>query len=283
MSQTARRDATLEAELARAREKQAAVAAVLKTMSTAPSDLDAILDAILGAATRLCHAARGYVYVLEGDLYQTKRTVGIDTEFGEWARDHPIPVGDPGKATSRAAMLGRPLHIPDALTDPSYTFTEAQRRGNFRAILCVPLMKDGVAVAVISMWRTVPEPFTDEEIGLVSTFADQALIAFESVRLANETKEALERQTALGEILRVISRSPTDVQPVLDAIVESALRFCAAEDAAVMLPRGTYLHMSAHRGPIPAASDLRYPNDGTSVSSRAPARSRPPSPRCSGP
>ena len=269
MTDTAQAAGELEKQLARVREQQAAVAAVLRTMSTAPADLDAILDAILGAATRLCHAAQGYVYVLEGNLYQLTRTVGIDTEFGDWARDHPIPVGDPGKATSRAALLGRPLHIPDALADPNYTFTEAQRRGNFRAILCVPLMRDGVAVAVISMWRTVPEPFTEEEIALVSTFADQALIAFENVRLARETQQSLERQTALAEILKVISASPTDVQPVLDAIVESALRFCAAEDAGVMLPSGTHLHMSAHRGTIPVASDLRYPNDGTSVSSRA--------------
>src|SRR5512132_2502298 len=120
----------LSAELARAREQQAAVADVLRTMSRAPADLDAILDAILTAATRLCHAAQGYVYVLDDDVYRMTRAVGIDEDFTRWTRDNPIPVGDPGKATSRAAMLGRPLHIPDVLSDPGYTFKEAQQRGN---------------------------------------------------------------------------------------------------------------------------------------------------------
>src|SRR4029077_5076435 len=109
----------------------------------------------------------------------------------------------------------------------------------------------------------------DRQVGLVQTFADQAAIAIENVRLFNETKESLERQTAISEILRVISASPTDVRPVLDAIVEKALRFCVAEYALVMTPAGAHLRLAAQSGPLPLASDLRYLNDGTSMSSRA--------------
>ena len=250
MSEPVPSRSTLESELARAREQQAAVAAVMRSMSAAPADLDATLDAILHASTRLCQAPQGYIYVLDGDVYRIRRVVGIDEEFSRWATDQAIPVGDGGKATSRAAMLGKPLHIPDVLSDPEYTFAEAQRRGNFRTILCVPLMRDGVAVAVISMWRTEQKPFTDDEIALVSTFADQALIAFENVRLFNETRESLERQTAISEILGVMSRSPEDVQPVLEVISRSARRYCGAEDAMLIVTEGDRIAASAHDGGV---------------------------------
>ncbi|HKW79276.1 MAG TPA: GAF domain-containing protein [Candidatus Limnocylindria bacterium] len=250
MSKDTPRERELEAQRARAREQQAAVAAVLRTMSTAPADLDATLDAILTNAVRLCHAAMGYVYVLDGDVYRITRTVGLDKAFDSWAREQPIPVGDRGKATSRAALLKTPLHIPDVLKDPEYTFKEAQQRGNFRAILCVPLVKDVHVPAVISMWRTVPEPFSDEEIALVSTFADQALIAFESVRLVRETRRSLDQQTASREILEVISRSAGgDVGPVMQKIAEAAMHLCAADHATVFERRvGDQPIRRAHAG-----------------------------------
>src|SRR5262245_36212371 len=111
----------------------------MRTMSASPADLDATLDAILRAATRLCRAPQGYIYVLDGDVYRVRRVVGIDDEFTRWVMDQPIRVDDPGKATSRAATLGKPLHIPDVINDPDYTFHEAQQNGNFRTILSVPL------------------------------------------------------------------------------------------------------------------------------------------------
>ncbi|HUQ42697.1 MAG TPA: GAF domain-containing protein, partial [Candidatus Limnocylindrales bacterium] len=271
MTETAQKRRSAGDDLRHIREEQAAVADVLRTMSQSPSDLDAIIDAILAAATRLCHAAQGYIYVLDGDVYRITRTVGIDKAFDEWARANPVPVGDTGKATSRAALLGRPLHIPDVLEDPTYTFSDAQRRGNFRAILCVPLMKDGVAVAVISMWRTVPEPFTDDEITLVATFADQALIAFENVRLAEETRHSLEQETASAEILRVISESPTDVGPVLETIARNAVRYCGAEDAIVLLRESDAMYARAHAGPISGAAgmDRPMPIDAETVGGRS--------------
>src|SRR5213594_2836941 len=223
MTDTVRSGAELETELARAREQQAAVAAVLRTMSAAPTDLDGILDAILRAATRLCDAEQGFCFVLDGEVYRLRSAVGTNSEYIQFTRDHPLPVGDRGKAVPRTALLGRPLHIPDVLKDPEYTFKEAQQRGQYRALLCVPLMKDGVAVAVIAMWRMEPRPFSAEEIGLVTTFADQALIAFENVRLAKETRDSLEEQKAVAEVLQAISQAPFDLQRVLKTVIKSAV------------------------------------------------------------
>src|SRR5206468_7305839 len=121
-------------------------------------------------------------------------------------------------------------------------------------------------------WRHEVRPFGPREIALVETFASQAVIAIENVRLFNETKEALERQTAITEILAVISRSPTEIQPVLDAIAENAARYCNSDDAVVMLPDGPTLRIVAHFGPLAVGrivGSLGYPIDATSLNGRA--------------
>jgi len=273
MTDTVRSGAELETELARAREQQAAVAAVLRTMSAAPTDLDGILDAILRAATRLCDAEQGFCFVLDGEVYRLRSAVGTNSDYIQFTRDHPLPVGDRGKAVPRTALLGRPLHIPDVLKDPEYTFKEAQQRGQFRALLCVPLMKDGVAVAVVAMWRMEPRAFSDEEIGLVTTFADQALIAFENVRLAKETKDALEQQTAVADVLAVIGRATSDVQPVFQTILEHSGRLCDADRATIALLEGDVIVTKAGWNIPPAAMEeyAREPLkvDRTSGSGRA--------------
>jgi GAF domain-containing protein len=240
----------LETQLARAREQQAAVTAVMRTMSAAPTDLEAILDSILRATTSLCDSEQGFVYVLEDDVYVVRASVGIDADLVKWTRDHPLPKDDPGKATTRAAMSRTTVHIPDILEDPGYRSDDVNRRGRFRALLSVPLIKDGVAVAVITMWRNEPRRFSDEDIALVSTFADQALIALENVRLAKETRESLDRQTAISEILSVMSQSPDDVQPVLDVIARSARRYCGAEDAMLIVVDGGRITANAHDGEV---------------------------------
>ena len=266
VSQTARSDTTLEAELARAREQQAAISAVLRTMSTAPADLDAILHAIAENAARFAGALDVSVVLVEGDELIPFATFGPMPQL-------PTPLKMARSSVAATALLERrTVMVKDLLAPEGEQFTQARERARLqgqRSMLAVPLIRENTPIGAIVLRKTEPTGFDEAQIKLVETFADQAVIAIESVRLFNETQEALERQTALGEILRVISRSPSDVQPVLDAIVESALRFCAAEDAGLMLPSGTHLQMSAHRGTIPVASDLRYPNDGTSVSSRA--------------
>jgi signal transduction histidine kinase len=133
--------------------------------------------------------------------------------------------------TGRVAEDRKTVHIPDVLADPEYTYWEAQRLGNFRAILGVPMTRDDEVIGVMLLWRTEPQPFTDEQITLVTTFANQATIAIENVRLFDETKEALEQQTAVGEVLKAISRSAFDLDPILGTVVENAARMADADFA----------------------------------------------------
>jgi GAF domain-containing protein len=142
----------------------------------------------------------------------------------------------------------RPVHIPDVLADKEFTWKEAQRLGGFRSMLGVPMMREGNLIGVIAIWRSEVAPFSEKQIELVSTFADQAVIAIENVRLFNETKEALERQTATAEILKVIASSPTDVQPVFDVIVERAVKLCGARFGRVYRYDGALVQMVAGHG-----------------------------------
>src|SRR5439155_1369886 len=205
--------------------------------------------------------------------YRLRSAVGTNSEYIQFTRDHPLPIGDRGKAVPRTALLGKPLHIPDVLKDPEYTFKEAQQRGQYRALLCVPLMKDDVAVAVIAMWRMEPRPFSEEEIGLVTTFADQALIAFDNVRLAKDTKDALEQQTAVADVLAVIGRATSDVQPVFQTILEHSGRLCDADRATIALREGDGIVTKAGWN-IPPAAMAEYAReplkvDRTSVKPRS--------------
>ena len=156
------------------------------------------------------------------------------------------------------ALTASVVQIPDVLADPEYTNTEGQRIGGFRTVLGVPLMRDGVVTGVFVLARPTVSPFNAREIELVQTFSDQAVIAIENVRLFDEVQartrevtEALEQQTATGAILQVIAGSPTDIQPVLDAVAESAARLCDAYDATIYLLRSDRLAVGAHHGPIP--------------------------------
>jgi signal transduction histidine kinase len=255
-------------ETKEALERQTATGDILKVIAGSVTDVQPVLDAIAQSAARLCGASDAHIYRVDGDLLR------------QWAHYGPIPGLEPDESLplsgasliGRSIVDGRAINTSDAATDldaDEYPISvQLQRRWGYRTSLAVPLLREGVAIGGIAIRRMEVRPFTPPQIELLQTFADQAVIAIENVRLFNETKEALERQTAISEILRTISASPTDVRPVLEAIAENALRFCAAEDALVVLPDGDDLRLAAHRGPVPVASDLRYPNDGTSMTSR---------------
>src|SRR5262249_6981218 len=161
----------------------------------------------------------------------------------------------PGRDTvvGRAILEGTVVHIADAQTDSEYS-PVYQRTQRVRTTVGVPLLRDGHPIGAIAVGRFEVRPYTDKQIALLRTFADQAVIAIENVRLFNETKEALEQQTATAEILSVISQSPTDIQPVLDAVVESAARLTTTLDVAVFLRDDVSLRVAAHHGPIPVRS-----------------------------
>ena len=237
-------------ELRETLEQQAATSEVLKVISRSAADLQPVFDAVVANANRLCAGDYAFAYLSTPNGFRNIASFGGSPEMVEFERRAIYHRGR-GTLIGRVAVEERIVHIPDVLEDPEYALQAEQRVVGFRTLLGVPLMRgDGALVGVIGVARNEVRPFTEREIQLVQTFADQAAIAIENVRLFNETKEALERQTALAEILRVISRSPTDVQPVLDAIAESAARFCAAEDVSVGLMEGDIYRPRAHHGPI---------------------------------
>src|SRR5262249_46617217 len=148
-------------------------------------------------------------------------------------------------------LAGNIGHFPDIRYDPEYELQDLARANQFGCVLSVPMFRDVHPIGAITVGREATRSFSDAQIELLRTFADQAVIAIENVRLFNETKEALDQQTATGELLRGISSSPTDIQPVLDAIAATALRVCGATDAVIMRVEGLQVRRVAHSGPIP--------------------------------
>ncbi len=230
---TAAENARLRHELDTALARQAATADVLKVISRSTFDLQTVLQTLVESAAKLCSATMVNIWLRDGNMLRAEASVGMSEKFKEFLRTHPIGP-DRGKFVGRAFLTGELVHLPDVLADPDYTFVESQDMGRFRAALGVPMIREGRVEGVFALGRPEPGSFTDREIELVRTFVDQALIAIENVRLFNETQQALARQTATSDILRVISQSPTDVQPVFDTIVQTAVRLLGCDMVAVL-------------------------------------------------
>jgi GAF domain-containing protein/anti-sigma regulatory factor (Ser/Thr protein kinase) len=235
-------------QLTEALEQQTAASEVLKVISRSAFDLQPVLETLVENATRLCGAETGLIWRFDGEVFLPAADYGVATELKEFWERNPIRPGR-DSVTGRAALERRTVQIPDALADPEYRLAEAQKLGGYRTLLGVPMLREGVLIGVFGLQRYEVQPFTVKQIELVTGFADQAVIAIENVRLFNETKEALERQTATAEILRVISESPTDVQPVFQAIAERARRLCKAQVGATTRVEGELVHLAGVDGP----------------------------------
>jgi signal transduction histidine kinase len=236
-------------ETKEALERETATSAILRVTAQSTFELQAVLDAVISNATRLAGAENGFVYQIDGDFLRMTAAVGEKAQLmREWQRTNPIRANDRGTSTGRAFSEARTVHIPDVFADPEYTYWEAQRLGNFRTLLTVPLVRQETAVGAIAMWRTEVKPFTEKEIHLVETFADQAVIAIENVRLFNETKESLTQQTATSDVLKLISRSVFDLPAVLHTVVESAARLCTADVAWLNQAEGEQSRVGAFYG-----------------------------------
>jgi GAF domain-containing protein len=175
-------------ELRESLQQQTATADVLKVISRSTFDLKAVLNTLVESAARLCEADMAAIPRLIGSDLHHFASYGYTPDFQEFLEQHPIVPGR-GTATGRAALEGRTVHIPDALADPEYTWVEGQKISGYRTLLAVPLMRDGTPIGVLSMARSTPRPFSDKQIELVSTFADQAAIAIENVRLFDEIQD----------------------------------------------------------------------------------------------
>ena len=240
--------ADLERELAESRAREAALAAVLGIMRRTPGELVAVLEAVLDRAASLCGAERGSIHLLDGDVYRTAAFWGSrNPEYERVAYDTPRK---PGRETliGRTALERAVVHIPDALTDPEYTATELQRIGGYRTMLGVPLFRGETVAGVFVLTRNEVRPFSDHEIALVHAFADQAVVAVENARLLKATNDALERQTAISEVLKDMSQSVFDLERVLESVAVNAVRLCAADNGSIAQLKGDGWRIVANAG-----------------------------------
>jgi two-component system NtrC family sensor kinase len=228
-------------------EQQTATSEVLKVISSSPTDVQPVFDAIVRAAVRLCGGYFGVVTRYDRHVVSFVAEHNIPAEgLREVAAIYPGPP-NPETITGRVLLSRTVVQEHDVRHSRLSSAASIGEAAGYRTIIGVPMLRDGEPIGTINVARREVEPFSNAEISLLKTFADQAVIAIENVRLFNETKEALDRQTATSEILSVISSSPTDLQPVFDAIAANALRLCAAPGSGVYRFDGELIHVVALR------------------------------------
>src|SRR5215831_6615634 len=231
--------ARLADELKEAREQQVATADVLKVISRSPTDVQPVFDMIAESARRLCDGQFCFVYRFDGQLLHFVAHHSLTPEVLEMnRRAYPAPPSR-RSAAARAILERRFVQIPDINADPDYVLGAQAVVGGYRSVVGVPILRDGLPVGAIAVSRARAGPLPDRQIELLKTFADQAAIAIENVRLFNETKEALEQQTATSEVLKVISSSPGELEPVFNAMLANATRICEATFGNLVLREGT--------------------------------------------
>ena len=259
-------------ELQNSLEQQTAISKILRVISSSPTNVQPVLDAVAERAALLCDAEVAGVFLIDESMYKPMASYAAD---GGSTSDRvgPAPLTR-FSVTGRAIIDRQTMHFADVVPLMESEFPDTapnQRKFGFRAVLAVPLIQEGGAYGAIFLYRREPQMFAPDQVTLVETFARQAAIAIDNVRLFNETKEGLEQQTAISEILRVISASPTDVQPVLDAIADRALALCGASAASIHLTDGNLLRHVASKGETTEeeAATAVLPVSRESISGRA--------------
>src|SRR5262249_6866052 len=239
-----------------------ATADVLKVISRSAFDLQTVLDTLVESAARLCEADSAAIHRPQGNAFPFVASYGLLQEYIEYMQQHPVVAGR-GTVLGRTVMGGKPVQVADVQADPEYTLKKAQKLSGVRTALGIPLLREGVPVGVIMLTRNAVRPFTEKQIELATTFADQAVIAIENVRLfeaeqqrTRELTESLEQQTATSEVLKVISSSQGELQPVFDAILENATKICAAKFGNLTLYDGEiFRRVALYNAPAAWAAD----------------------------
>ncbi|MBI4527842.1 MAG: GAF domain-containing protein, partial [Deltaproteobacteria bacterium] len=249
----------LKRELSEAREQQAATREILCVIARSPINLQPVLDVVAENAARLCEAQDAVINRIDGSFSRIVASYGSIPVPKAIVEASPITRGTPA---GRAVLDRETIHIHDLAAELETDYPDAKTRQQLsrtRTMLATPLLREGIAIGNIVIRRLEVRPFTDNQIALLKTFADQAVIAIENVRLFQELQvrnrdltEALEQQTATSEILRVIASSPTDIQPVLNTVAANAARLCEATDAQIRLVEGNATRLVASFGNAPA-------------------------------
>jgi GAF domain-containing protein len=260
-----------ERDLAEALEQQTATSEILRIISSSPTDIQPVLDAIAESAARLCDSCDAVIHRVDGDLLQRVARFGSVPVPSQPEGGRPITRGFP---MGRAIVDRQTIHVHDILAELDTEFPDArvlQQQAGSRTVLATPLLREGVPIGLINIRRTEVRPFSEKQIALLKTFAAQAVIAIENVRLFQELSEALERQTATSEILGVIASSPTELQRVLDVVAKNAARVCDSRDAQIYRIDGDMMRKVASYGTVPDAipvGEIRRIGRG-SISGRA--------------
>ncbi|HET9882957.1 MAG TPA: GAF domain-containing protein, partial [Candidatus Binatia bacterium] len=241
-----RENKQLRCERDEALEQHAATTEILRVIASSPTDIKPVLDVVAQNAARLCEADDAQIVRIDGDILRTMACYGQMPASEDRLISRWFPSG-------RAVVDRRTIHVHDVVAELETEYPESRLRQalrGVRTILVTPLLRDDVVVGCITIRRTEVRPFSDKQVALLKTFADQAVIAIENVRLFQELKESLEQQTATSEILGVIASSPTDLQPVLEAVAASAARLCEANDAIIHRREDGLARAVAFYGPI---------------------------------
>jgi GAF domain-containing protein len=257
-------------DLTESLEQQTATSEVLGVISRSLGQVEPVFQSMLANAMRLCEAQCGAMFSYAKGAFRAVSCLGVAPSFETFLREERVWGRETGMG--RAARTKQPVHVVDTVTDRAYADRDPDRLvsveiGGVRTFVIVPMLKDGELIGAMSLYRRDVRAYTDKQIKLVSTFADQAVIAIENTRLfeevqarTRELQEALVHQTGSANILRVIASSQTDIEPVLKAIVDNACEICEAVDAVVYLKDEDHLKARAHRGPIPIpAESVRLP------------------------
>jgi two-component system, NtrC family, sensor kinase len=235
---------------------------VLKAISRSTFDLQTVLNTLTESAAGLCEADVAAIIRQRGTANYWATSYGLPPEHSERVKSLPIVPGR-GTVVARVLLEGHTVHVPDVLADPEYTFFEAQKIVGFRTALGVPLLREGSPIGVLALMRCSVRPFTDKQVELVETFADQAVIAIENVRLFDEVQartrdltESLEQQTATAEVLKVISSSQGELGPVFTAMLENATRVCGAKFGVLFRYENRLFHPTAMLDVPPAFAEF---------------------------